>query len=67
MAHWPPTALPEGLNATLDVDGGNVRILDAQGVPWVTLHSGGNGDPDEWRESIEARVLYILGIEGVDV
>lgn len=43
-------ALPEGWHRK------GWRILDAQEVPLVTINSGGNGDPPEWREST-ARIV----------
>lgn len=52
-----PQDLPEGLHW----DGR--AIADAQGVPWVLVGFGGQGDPESWRESIVQLICDALGVE----
>lgn len=55
--------LPEGLTFVGEGRFGcDVTIVDAQDVPWVTVHVGGHGDPAEWRTSIIQRIALALGI-----
>lgn len=55
-------SLPEGLHLEADNLYGPVEVVDAQGHAWVTLWNGAEGDPEEWQETIVARVLRALEI-----
>jgi len=53
--------LPEGLHVQrYDHE---YLILDAQDVPWITVHRGGRGDLPDLQEEILARVTQALGAE----
>lgn len=64
-AEWDTTeddsdVLPEGLRG--EVIGTTLTIYDAQDIRWVTVHEGGNGDPETWRATIRRRILTALGL-----
>lgn len=52
--------LPEGLKIVCH-ENGEVQIVDAQDVPWITFNEGGKGDPTYWRASIIEAVATVLG------
>ena len=54
--------LPEGMILVCNPNDRELIVIDAQGIEWLSIFKGGNGDPTSWQISVARHVCLSLGV-----